>query len=68
MSVTHTVYPVDNFKFGQKGPKEAKDATAADRFNRLRRKFETEGARRTVAAVLVVHQVRTRTTTSVRAR
>ena len=56
MSLPHTVYPVSNFKFGVKNPKQDKVATVPEQLERMKQKYETEGPRRTVEAVLVVHQ------------
>ena len=53
-----TVYPITNFKFGQKSAKVEKDTSVSARMSRMRNKYETEGPRRSVEAVLVVHQVR----------
>ena len=52
---TSTLYPMSNFKFGTKGPKVIKDGTVEARSARLKVKYETEGPRRSVEAVLVVH-------------
>mmetsp|Transcript_3607 Transcript_3607/g.6130 ORF Transcript_3607/g.6130 Transcript_3607/m.6130 type:complete len:202 (-) Transcript_3607:102-707(-) len=51
-----TVYPITNFKFGQKSAKVEKDTSVSARMSRMRNKYETEGPRRSVEAVLVVHQ------------
>ncbi|KIY98598.1 Cleavage and polyadenylation specificity factor subunit 5 [Monoraphidium neglectum] len=52
----HAVYPVTGYKFGQKGAKPDKDGSAADRMARLKAKYEREGLRRSVDAVIVVQQ------------
>ncbi len=53
----HTIYPVANFKFGEKAAKMEKDATIAVKMQRMKQKYEVEGPRRNVEAVLIVHQV-----------
>jgi cleavage and polyadenylation specificity factor subunit 5 len=50
------IYPITNFKFGEKTATVDKDTSVSDRMRRMREKYETEGPRRTVEAVLVVHQ------------
>ena len=55
--MNHTVYPVGNFKFGTKAAKEVKYPTIDAQMERLQTKYEAEGPRRSVDAVLVVHQV-----------
>ena len=57
MSMNHTVYPVGNFKFGTKAAKEVKYPTVDAQMERLQTKYQAEGPRRSVDAVLVVHQV-----------
>mmetsp|Transcript_2119 Transcript_2119/g.7682 ORF Transcript_2119/g.7682 Transcript_2119/m.7682 type:complete len:197 (+) Transcript_2119:237-827(+) len=56
MSMNHTVYPVGNFKFGTKAAKEVKYPTVDAQMERLQTKYQAEGPRRSVDAVLVVHQ------------
>ena len=55
--MNHTVYPVGNFKFGTKAAKEVKYPTVDAQMERLQTKYQAEGPRRSVDAVLVVHQV-----------
>ncbi|KAL4858339.1 Insulin-degrading enzyme-like 1 [Chlorella vulgaris] len=50
------VYPVGNYTFGSKPPKFEKDSSVATRMDRLKDKYSREGLRRSVDAVLVVHE------------
>ena len=50
------VYPVSNYTFGSKASKPDKDATVAEAMIRLKDKYEREGMRRTVEAILLVNQ------------
>ena len=50
------VYPVSNYTFGSKASKPDKDATVAEAMMRLKDKYEREGMRRTVEAILLVNQ------------
>mmetsp|Transcript_15276 Transcript_15276/g.38857 ORF Transcript_15276/g.38857 Transcript_15276/m.38857 type:complete len:197 (+) Transcript_15276:319-909(+) len=57
MSKTSTIYPMRSYRFGTKAAKvETFGHSAAERFNRLKNKFDTEGPRRSVEAVIVVHE------------
>lgn len=49
------VYPLENYSFGSKPAKLDKDDTVVDRLVRLEQAFETQGVRRTVEGVLLVH-------------
>lgn len=48
-------YPLSNYKFGTKDALYERDPTVAARFQRMRDDFERIGMRRSVDAVLVVH-------------
>ena len=50
------VYPVSNYTFGSKAAKADKDATVAEAMIRYKDKYEKEGMRRTVEAILLVNQ------------
>ena len=50
------VYPVSNYTCGSKASKPDKDATVAEAMIRLKDKYEREGMRRTVEAILLVNQ------------
>ncbi|EFN55436.1 hypothetical protein CHLNCDRAFT_12869, partial [Chlorella variabilis] len=50
------VYPVGNYTFGSKPPKFEKDSSVTQRLERLKEKYAREGLRRSVEAVLVVHE------------
>jgi len=50
------VYPLDSYKIGQKEERVEKDANIAARFSRMEEKYESEGLRRSVEGVLLVHQ------------
>jgi len=54
-SVTCNLYPLANYSFGTKTAMPEKDATVAARFERMRKKYEAEGMRRSVDGVLLVH-------------
>lgn len=49
-------YPLSNYKFGTKEALYEKDQSVAARFQRMRDDFEKQGMRRSVDAVLVVHE------------
>ncbi|KAI9014348.1 Cleavage/polyadenylation specificity factor subunit 5 [Phycomyces nitens] len=51
-----TLYPLENYTFGAKDAQPEEDPSVATRLKRLEHDFETQGMRRTVEAVLVVHQ------------
>lgn len=48
-------YPLSNYKFGNKETLYEKDQSVAARFQRMREDFEQQGMRRSVDAVLIVH-------------
>jgi cleavage and polyadenylation specificity factor subunit 5 len=50
------LYPLSNYTFGTKDPMYEKDRTVEARFNRMREDFEKYGMRRSVEAVLLVHE------------
>lgn len=50
------LYPLSNYTFGTKDPMYEKDRTVEARFNRMREDFEKFGMRRSVEAVLLVHE------------
>lgn len=50
------LYPLSNYTFGTKDPMYEKDRTVEARFNRMREDFENFGMRRSVEAVLLVHE------------
>lgn len=50
------LYPLSNYTFGTKEPMYEKDRTVEARFNRMREDFEKFGMRRSVEAVLLVHE------------
>jgi len=50
------LYPLSNYTFGAKDPQPEEDPSVAARLQRLKDEFETIGMRRTVEAVLLVHQ------------
>lgn len=52
----YTLYPVSNYTFGTKGPKIEKDSSVADRLARMKFKYEREGLRRSVEALLLVQE------------
>ncbi|KII74385.1 Cleavage and polyadenylation specificity factor subunit 5 [Thelohanellus kitauei] len=58
-SQTMHIYNLANYTFGTKEALFEKDASTADKFIRLRNEFKIYGMRRTVEAVLVVHQYKT---------
>ncbi|KAK9842055.1 hypothetical protein WJX81_006462 [Elliptochloris bilobata] len=51
-----TLYPVGNYNFGVKAPIIDKDATFEEALARMQQKYAREGARRSVEAVLLVHE------------
>jgi len=50
------LYPLTNYTFGTKDPIYEKDASVPARFQRMRSEFEKLGMRRSVEAVLIVHE------------
>ena len=50
------VHPLSNYTFGSKSAKDEKDATVAEAMLRYKDKYEKEGLRRTVEAILLVNQ------------
>ncbi|KAF8061923.1 CFIS2 [Scenedesmus sp. PABB004] len=55
-AAAYSVFPVTNYKFGPKPPRPEKDAATEQRLARLKAKYDAEGVRRTVDAVLLVAQ------------
>ncbi|GAB4818118.1 hypothetical protein N2152v2_005164 [Parachlorella kessleri] len=53
---TATLYPVHSYTFGSKPPKFEKDTSVAQRMERLKEKYLSEGVRRTVDGVLIAHE------------
>ncbi|KAI7858714.1 Cleavage/polyadenylation specificity factor subunit 5 [Circinella umbellata] len=51
-----TLYPLENYTFGAKDAQPEEDSSVAARLKRLENDYETQGMRRTVEAVMVVHQ------------
>lgn len=56
MSQTLTLYPVTAFTFTTKEMQPEEDPSVAARLQRLQNNYEDLGMRRTVEAVLVVHE------------
>eukprot|EP00286_Rhodomonas_abbreviata_P022133 CAMPEP_0181317326 /NCGR_PEP_ID=MMETSP1101-20121128/16409_1 /TAXON_ID=46948 /ORGANISM="Rhodomonas abbreviata, Strain Caron Lab Isolate" /LENGTH=205 /DNA_ID=CAMNT_0023424713 /DNA_START=21 /DNA_END=638 /DNA_ORIENTATION=+ len=50
------VYPLDSYKIGQKDERKEKDSSVPARMSRMESLYESEGLRRTVEGVLLVHQ------------
>ena len=50
------LYPLTNYTFGTKDPIFEKDPSVPARFQRMRDEFEKIGMRRSVEAVLLVHE------------
>ncbi|KAF6262916.1 cleavage and polyadenylation specificity factor, 25 kDa subunit [Scenedesmus sp. NREL 46B-D3] len=50
----YSVFPVVNYKFGAKQPKPEKDNSTEQRLLRIKQKYDAEGVRRTVDAILLV--------------
>merc|ERR1711983_514863 len=50
------LYPLTNYTFGTKDPIYEKDPSVPARFQRMRDEFEKIGMRRSVEAVLLVHE------------
>ncbi|CAD6198901.1 unnamed protein product [Caenorhabditis auriculariae] len=50
------IYPLTNYTFGTKDALAEKDNSVATRFKRMREEYEEHGMRRSVDAVLVVHE------------
>jgi cleavage and polyadenylation specificity factor subunit 5 len=50
------IYRLENYKFDTKEPQHEKDKTVPTRLARMKEKYEKEGMRRSVEAVLLVHQ------------
>lgn len=55
VQVAH-VFPLTNYKIGQKGPKRDKDANVKMRMQRYSQIYANEGMRRTVEGVILVHR------------
>ncbi|KAK9828531.1 hypothetical protein WJX72_000619 [[Myrmecia] bisecta] len=51
-----TVFPVQNYNFGIKDAKVEKDSSIAERLQRMQQKYQREGTRRSVDAILLVHE------------
>jgi cleavage and polyadenylation specificity factor subunit 5 len=50
------VYPISNYSFGSKAPKQEKDNSVPARLERLRQKYSTEGVRHSVDALPIVYE------------
>nr|XP_045621785.1 cleavage and polyadenylation specificity factor subunit 5-like [Procambarus clarkii] len=50
------LYPVTNYTFGSKDALVERDASVSARFQRMREEFDKTGMRRSVEAVLLVHE------------
>ncbi|CAF0740335.1 unnamed protein product [Brachionus calyciflorus] len=50
------LYPLSNYTFGTKDPLYERDSSVINRFQRMRDEFQTIGMRRSVEAVLLVHE------------
>ncbi|CAF1218324.1 unnamed protein product [Rotaria magnacalcarata] len=53
---TIQTYPLTNYTFGTKDPLYERDSSVQARFQRMREEFTTMGMRRSVEAVLLVHE------------
>ncbi|KAK9786276.1 hypothetical protein WJX73_007734 [Symbiochloris irregularis] len=53
-----TLHPLANYNFGSKAEKVEKDATLQERTTRLKALYQQQGMRRSVEAILLVHQHR----------
>jgi len=53
---TVNLYPLENYTFGIKEAQLEKDTSVPARLARMKEKYEKEGLRRTVEAILLVHQ------------
>lgn len=53
---TIQTYPLSNYTFGTKDPLYERDNSVQARFQRMREEFTTMGMRRSVEAVLLVHE------------
>ncbi|KAE9554383.1 hypothetical protein FO519_002375 [Halicephalobus sp. NKZ332] len=53
---TVNLYPLTNYTFGQKEPQAERDSSVQARFQRMREEYEKIGMRRSVEAVLLVHE------------
>ncbi|CAF0933725.1 unnamed protein product [Adineta ricciae] len=53
---TIQTYPLTNYTFGTKDPLYERDSSVQARFQRMREEFTTLGVRRSVEAVLLVHE------------
>ena len=49
-------YPLNNYTFGTKEPLFEKDSSVPARFARMRDEFDKIGMRRSVEAILLVHE------------
>ncbi|EPQ30791.1 uncharacterized protein PFL1_01692 [Pseudozyma flocculosa PF-1] len=56
MSQTLTLHPVTSFNFTTKGAQQEEDPSVVARLQRLKNQYEDFGMRRSVEAVLVVHE------------
>lgn len=50
------LYPLSNYTFGTKDPLYERDSSVVNRFQRMRDEFQTIGMRRSVEAILLVHE------------
>ncbi|CAB02106.1 Cleavage and polyadenylation specificity factor subunit 5 [Caenorhabditis elegans] len=53
---TINVYPLTNYTFGTKDAQAEKDKSVPERFKRMKDEYEVMGMRRSVEAVLIVHE------------
>uniref|UniRef100_F1LED2 Cleavage and polyadenylation specificity factor subunit 5 n=1 Tax=Ascaris suum TaxID=6253 RepID=F1LED2_ASCSU len=50
------LYPLTNYVFGKKEAQHERDLSVHDRFDRMRNEFHKMGMRRSVDAVILVHE------------
>lgn len=53
---TISLYPLSNYTFGTKDPLYERDSSVVNRFQRMRDEFYSIGMRRSVEAILLVHE------------
>ncbi|RNA37638.1 Cleavage and polyadenylation specificity factor subunit 5 [Brachionus plicatilis] len=53
---TINLYPLSNYTFGTKDPLYERDSSVVNRFQRMRDEFQSIGMRRSVEAILLVHE------------
>jgi len=56
LRISHDQRNVENYTFGIKEPQHEKDASVQARLTRMKEKYESQGLRRSVEAILLVHQ------------